>query len=183
MDEWHPEIASQLASLKTADRRTLKVLFRTLQPPNLLQLEGEYEAALLQQGGPIVGWLMRATFRAHGKWIGKAFRASDAQSGEGYNYFQKGDSIQQKLFMDIRIEESQFESGPSMMIDYRKKNWGPIRWLDGEVRQVIPGLLLGFGTLGPRLGGNNSLRRRIPFAMYGPIRPYQLLESNHQVAA
>ncbi len=161
-------------SLRVADRRHLKCIFRDCQPPNMESLVGEFNAELLHQGGRAAGVLTKILFGTSGRWIGKAFCPTSAATGVGYNCFRQGPHVLPKLHMDTFLAASKLDSGQSLVINYANRNLGLIRWLRGEVRQVAPGVLLGIGMFGPRIGRRDRLRRKIPFVMVGPVRPYQL---------
>ncbi len=141
-----PTFTAALETLRGAERRTLKVIFRGLHPPQISELHGEFAAELLDQGGPVgqqlTGWL----FRAYGPWVGKAFCPSQDGLGVGYNCFARSEGIQPRLPMDTSIEPSAMEKWDYMVIDYRRRNRGPIRWLRGELREFSPGVLLGIGS-------------------------------------
>ncbi|MEM7478683.1 MAG: hypothetical protein AAF483_27175 [Planctomycetota bacterium] len=171
--ELNQEQINLLNHFHEVDRRTLKALFTYYEPPELTSLEGEYDAELLSQGSPFMDRIVKRAFGLQGKWLGKAFRAEDQQRGYGYNCFLEGNQVLPRLYMDIRIEPSEWTDGLSMKIDYCSRNRGIIRWLEGEVREATSGLLLGFGSFGPKFG-KGQFRRRIPFVMYGPVRPFQL---------
>lgn len=162
-----------LRDLRTSDRRYLKCVFRDCQPPDMRAMQGEFEAELLHQGGRVNAWVTRLFFCSQGKWVGKAFRPTGADTGVGYNCMLQDQRIVARLPMDTRVADSSLDSGRSMIISYRARNWGLICGLLGEVRQVIPGVLLGMGLFGPKFGRRDIFRRKIPFVMVGPVRPYQ----------
>ncbi len=163
-----------LETLRSTDRVGLKKMFRDLKPPQMETFSGEFDAELLEQGGRVASLLTRSAFGVYGPWIGKAFKPLSATSGTGYNCFRYGDKIMPKLPMDTVIADSRLSRGKSLIINYRAKNSGVVRWLIGELRVVVPTVILGFGAFGPQVGARDVWRRKIPFVLVGPMRSYQL---------
>ncbi len=157
-----------------AERSAVRHEFRSLPPPQMDRLEGEFEAELLDQAGRFCNLLTRGIFASYGQWIGKAFRPLGDNVGVGYNFFQDGPKTVPSLLMDWRIAKSTLDDGQSLIINYRERNRGIIRWLTGELREAHPRIWVGIGTFGPKLGRRDAWRRRIPFLLVGPCRPYQL---------
>jgi hypothetical protein len=164
-----------LQHLRSLTRRELIFLFRTLQPPDMRQFEGEYDSELLHQGGPASDRITRAIFGLGGPWTGKAFSAVSDTEGVGYNCFRDENRTEFKLPMRTEITQSRLDQGRSLIIDYSTMNRGMIRFLKGEVREVAPTVMLGFGAFGPKIGVRDRWRRKIPFVMVGPRRDYQIL--------
>jgi len=157
-----------LQVLRESDRPTLKEMFRKLRPPQTNVLIGEYDAELLDQGGRLSNLLTGYVFGLHGSWIGKAFAPLSKTVGIGYNCFESDGTVVRKLCMDTSIEASKLDNGLSLVIRYQAKNGGLISRLFGEIRQITPNLMLGIGVY-PTF----SHRRKIPFVLSGPCRPYQ----------
>ncbi len=153
-------------------RSTLRALYRRLPAPSMLEVFGEYDAMLLNQGGRLKDWLTARAFQARGNWIGKAFRPLSDQHGEGYNAFVNQTGRYGKLPMDTYIGESLISDGNAFILDYREKSPGIMSWLVGELRMVNPHVLLGIGHFGPRRAHFKGLRRMIPFLLIGPVRHY-----------
>ena len=162
----------RLAELLNTERFGLKLIFQDLPAPCMTDVIGEYDAQLLDQGDRFGSYLTRKVFGSKGPWIGKAFRPLTESTGEGYNACGAVEDRKAILPMDTYIGHSFIVHGHSYMLDYRKKNWGPIRWLVGELRQAGPDLLLGMGTFGPRARKLHKLRRVIPFVLVRSDRPY-----------
>lgn len=155
----------RLAEVLSASRFQLKMMYWNLPTPNIQDVCGQYDAALLDQGDRIGGLLTRLAFGSKGKWTGKAFRPLSETNGEGYNAFDDGAGFLAALSMDTYIGHSYIVPGFSYILDYRSKNRGPIRWLVGELRPVSSEILLGIGTFGPRKVQLHRLRRVIPFVL------------------
>ena len=75
--------------------------------------------------------------------------------------------------MHTQITESALDPGLCLRISYRGKNEGIVEGLTGEVRQVTTNVMIGIGVFGPRIGGRDLWRRKIPFLMVGPRRSFQ----------
>lgn len=163
-----------LNRLRAMTRRELILLFRPLAPPSMREFEGEYDSELLHQGSPTSDRITRAIFGLGGPWTGKAFAPVSDTKGVGYNCFRNQGQATFKLPMQTEIAPSKLEHGRSLIINYAGMNRGLIRYLKGEVREVIPTVMLGFGTFGPKIGARDRWRRKIPFVMIGPRRAYQV---------
>jgi hypothetical protein len=156
--------------LGDGDRLSLRRIFHGSSVPALSEMSGDFDAQLLNQGGILSSLLVRRVFGSHGAWMGKCFRPLSETTGIGHNFFWHEGRIVRKLPMETEITTSSLDDGQVMVLDYRARNRGPIRYLRGEVRQVIPGILLGMGIFGVRLGRRDRWRRKIPFIMVGPRR-------------
>lgn len=167
----------QVAELLSHDHLELKSVFFHLPAPAISEVSGEYDARLLDQGSRLEAFLTDCAFGWRGPWIGKAFRPVSDSAGEGYNTFGTIADRKVDLPMDTYLARSERFYGQSYIIDYRKRNRGPIRWLVGELRQVSDNLLLGMGHFGPREGKFRKLRRVIPFVLARSNREYLLSES------
>ncbi len=163
-----------LERLRTTTRSELMRWFALLSPPKMETFRGEYDAELLNQGNRFAEKLTHAIFGINGVWTGKAFLPTNESQGVGYNCFLDGDKVICKLPMRTEIADSRLDTGRSLFIKYNELNRGAIRWLIGELREVVPTVILGFGTFGPKLGSRDFLRRKIPFVMVGPQREYQV---------
>lgn len=171
--DWTPTQLQLLKELQVADRLRLKQIYCDLSPPSLESFQGEFDAHLLNQDGWLSTVLIRAAFRSRGKWVGKAFRQTGENEGTGYNCFLDGDRIIGGLEMDTTIGASWLDGLPSLLIIYRRRHGGLLRWFDGEVRHLTDNLYLGMGLFGPRIEGHSRWQRKIPFLLIGPRRPYQ----------
>lgn len=161
-----------LAELLSLDRLKLKLFYWNLPTPDVASVMGEYDAQLLDQGDRVCSYLTHRVFGSKGPWLGKAFRPLSDVTGEGYNAFGTEEDRRAMLHMDTYIDHSLIVPGYSYILDYKKRNLGPIRWLRGEVRQVSDSLLLGMGTFGPRRRSLHRLRRVIPFVLARSQREY-----------
>lgn len=159
--------------IRSLSRFDVKMMYWDLKVPDLQEVSGEYDAFLLDQGDFIGSFLTKVLFRSQGPWRGKAFRPISESSGEGYNLFGSEESPRTVLRMDTYIGHSQIVPGFAYILDYRRRNFGPIRWLLGEIRQVTPEILLGIGTFGPRGCEKARFRRVIPFILKHSRRRYR----------
>lgn len=164
-------------TLSTGDLRRLSTdellqLFRSLEAPDIREMQGEYTASLLAQPNWLAkaaGWAAVANpFRS---WLCKAFRPVDGETGRGYNTFLQGDRVVQRYPMLTLLAPSRFDGQPAYQLVYRyfKSACGDVHMVD-EVRRVAPGLYLGIGTY-----GFTNAQRRIPypFLLEGPVAPYR----------
>lgn len=180
MDDLNIEQQDFVTSLRSRSRGEIKALFRDCDPPELLKLRGEFKAMLLSQGNAMLDGIISRAFKLYGDWTGKAFCGTSETTGFGYNCFASKRGSIAKLFMDLRIGPSSWTSGDSMYLEYGHRNRGLIRWLEGEVRQAMPGVLLGFGSFGIKVGQRDKLRRRIPFLLYGPTADFRFASDLEQ---
>ena len=148
--------------------RTLEV-FSTLSAPEFSEMDGEYDATFLDQGGPFLNTFNIAVLNSplNGMWLGKAFTPSDKDTGHGYNMFWRLGRMERKYRMRTRITASRFDSKPVFQVEYAGFNtlWGWIRMHD-EIRKMQKGLYLGIGSWGP---AGKILN---PFMIQGPIGPF-----------
>lgn len=175
------EQAECLERLRGLNRAELKHEYRELKPPQLTDLTGEFEAELLCQGGTFSEVLTRRLLNSYGRWIGKAFEPTSEEVGFGYTCFGKGEEVVANLTSTIRIGPSLTGTGSAMLIEYPASR-GMARLMADEVRQMCPGLLLGIGTYGFKLGQRDRWRRKMPFALLGPVRPLQLIQAHSKAA-
>lgn len=163
-------------TLSAGDLRRLSTdellqLFCTLEAPGIEEMQGEYTASLLAQPN----WLATATGRAAvanplRRWLCKAFRPVDGETGRGYNSFLQGGRVVQRYPMLTLLAPSRFDGRPAYQLIYRqfKSACGDVHMVD-EVRRVASGLYLGIGTW-----GFTAAQRRIPlpFVLEGPVATY-----------
>lgn len=165
-----------LDDLRKMDRREVKSLFRQSPAPEIEEMNGEYAAELLNQGGRVANWIIGRLFSSAGDWRGKAFQSTGPDSGIGYNYFmQRGEKVK-RLPMLTYFDETPFAGGRSLILDYFSTSRGPIRAMRGNVRRWQPGVYIGFATIGATSRRPDGLSRKIPFAMVGPTHPFELPE-------
>ena len=173
--ELNPEQSGFMDQLRSLNRSELKQLYRELEPPSFDQIKGEFESELLCQGGSFSEALTRKLLNSYGEWVGKAFEPTTDQMGYGYTCFNKGGVVHAALPSVIRIGDSLTGNGQAMLIEYPASR-GMARLMADEVRQLCPGLLLGIGTYGVKFGQRDRWRRKMPFALLGPVRPLQMTQ-------
>ncbi|MCA9135292.1 MAG: hypothetical protein KDB00_01000 [Planctomycetales bacterium] len=161
-----------LLNLLSVDRFRLKMIYWSLPTPTISEIEGEYDAQLLDQGDALGSFVTRRLFASKGPWLGKAFRPVSESIGQGYNAFGTAEEREALLPMNTYIDHSLMVPGYSYILDYQRLNRGPIRWLRGELRIASPSILLGMGIFGPRSRKLHKLRRVIPFVLVRSDRPY-----------
>lgn len=158
--------AAELKAMSLGD--VLKV-FRDLEPPSVAELDGEFVATLLDQGGPAMNVISSFSTNVPRRWLGKAFEPIDDDEGHGYNWFQGGARTVRRYRMKTYVGGSAVDGGRSYILEYRPYNSGFMRSMVDEVRRVAPGLYLGLG----RVGFGRWMRMRLyPFMLEGPVGPY-----------
>ena len=77
-------------SVRSLSAPELSALFRTLDAPDMNEMDGEFAPFLLRQWHPVVDraaqWLMNSALLPF-RWTGKAFRPLSSMEGRGYNIF------------------------------------------------------------------------------------------------
>lgn len=169
----------RIEQLRPLERFELKRVYRQLAPPMISEVDAEYGAVMLSQGGGLSTTIVRRAFSSQGPWIGKGFRPLTVTQGEGYNVFGDPYDRQIKLLMDTYIAQSNVAEGTAYILDYRQRNRGAICWLRGELRVLSENVLLGFGTFGPWRNSLRRFRRSIPFLLYRTGASVLPLSSTH----
>ena len=166
----HDIDASSLRDMSVPD---LIGLFKTLEAPTIVEMDGEFDATLLRQPS-VFATLSGAVMVRNplSPWRAKAFRPVDATGGRGYNTFRPVFASQDvRMYpMLTAIARSRYDGRPVYQLDYRPFDTlnGRINMID-EIRRVKPGLYLGFGTWG--LSARQQMIP-LPFSLVGPARPY-----------
>jgi hypothetical protein len=155
-------------ALRDAESLAVKKLFFSLTAPPMEVLSGDYHAELLDQGSRFANSVIRLAFASGGNWVGKGFEPHDAKTGVGYNCFMSRGSQIRKLPMRTELRRSELDDLESLTLNYQHDNFGLIRFLTGEVRQVSPHIMLGIGVYQIKLGRFRSKRRLIPFLLFEP---------------
>lgn len=159
--------------LKCLTLKETMALFRTLSPPEFSEMDGEYEAGLLDHGNLLKNHVSLCAMNLpliHEHWLGKAFTPEGGNRGHGYNGFWVGGRAVRKYRMDTSITASRFDGRPSFQLvyDHYDSLCGRIHMVD-EVRKLEEGLYLGVGTW-----GYIEPQRKIPLPFYlsGPVGPF-----------
>ncbi|MBU0992021.1 MAG: hypothetical protein KJ737_05965 [Proteobacteria bacterium] len=180
------------------DRKQLMALFCQLESPSISEMNGEYRAALLDNGhviNQLLAWFY--LYFTWGPWQHKAFEPIDAHCGHGYNTFVTSQSSLSencilagfdkmlhiaKLLFQVRsparmarflknnttIVASVFDGRPSFQLNYRYYNQFYTNTMIDELRKVNDRLFLGIGRLKVTFGKYNPF----PFALMGPPDPW-----------
>lgn len=172
-EESAPAIEWTVEKLKGLSNSQAIELFATLLAPPFSEMDGEYEAALLDQGNPIKnasGKLFLNNPLLFGRWLCKAFTPGDGDPGHGYNSFRKFGKVVRKFRMETRIVPSRFDGKDVFRLYYPayRSFTGNINMVD-EVRKVHEGLYLGLGTWG---FSEKQRLIRLPFYLSGPIHEF-----------
>lgn len=128
----------------------LLALFATLDVPSIAEMNGEYAASLLRQPSVLAavsGWA--TVVNPLMPWLCKSFRPVDAETGRGYNTFNRLGRVIQLFPMQTVIAPSRYDGKPAYTLVYRAYHslCGDINMVD-EVRRLGDGLYLGIGTWG-----------------------------------
>jgi hypothetical protein len=143
-------------------------VFFAAETPSLGDLNGEYEAQLIQAG--ILAFaldFMTRKLYGPGAWEGIAFFPFEKDEGTGYNIFQDEEeeaAVNRTREMDTYIDQSVFGEGNALHTVYRPYNSGLVKGLRQELRQINDALFLGVGYM-PALAGKIN---PIPFLLVGP---------------
>jgi hypothetical protein len=152
----------------------LAALFRTLDAPDMDEMNGEFAPFLLRQWHPVVDraaqWLMNGALLPF-RWTGKAFRPLSATEGRGYNMFHLAGRTLRSFPMRTVLAPSAIDGRPSYQLVYAAFHspLGYVRVVD-ELRRLQEGIYLGIGA-----AGFAPWQRRVPFpfVLQGPVAPYE----------
>lgn len=184
--------------LMKLNRRQLVELFLQLDAPAMSEMQGEYRAALLDNGYVIINFLGKLYLHfTWGDWQHKAFEPLGEQHGHGYNTFITTQSrLYENYFLAIFMKmvsiirsflrlnspqrlarimlnktsmvSSVFDGRPSFQLSYRDYNTFFTNTMTDEVRKVNDRLFLGIGRLTITFGKYNPM----PFVLMGPPDPW-----------
>ncbi|MBI2691950.1 MAG: hypothetical protein HYX29_08415 [Solirubrobacterales bacterium] len=164
------EVATYL-DLREAGSFELLSFFRDLPSPGIKEMNGDYDATLLQQpslAAEINGFF--AVGLPFSPWLSKGFRPVNETEGRGYNSFRQLGKVIQRYPMRTMIAPSRYDGRDSYTLIYRayRSMCGAINMVD-EIRRVNDGLYLAIGTW-----GFTKRQRQIPlpFALRATDRPY-----------
>ncbi len=162
--------APTAAELKAMSLADVLAVFGELPAPSLDEMEGEYVATLLDQGGTAMNVVSFLATNVPRRWLGKAFQPVEgAEHGHGYNWFQGKIRTVRRYRMKTYVARSAIDDGTSYVLEYRPYNRGPMGSMVDEVRRVAPGLYLGVGRVGL---GRLMRTRHYPFLLEGPVGPF-----------
>lgn len=158
------------AELKAMALGDVLAVFRELEAPSLAEMDGEFVATLLDQGGTAINVVSLLATNVPRRWLGKAFQPVEgAEHGHGYNWFQGRIRTVRRYRMKTYVARSAIDDGTSYILEYRPFNGGLMRSMIDEVRRVAPGLYLGVGRVGV---GRWMRTRSYPFLLEGPVGPF-----------
>lgn len=160
-----PKDAAELLRLPYADALRL---FGELPAPRLDELDGEYRAELLDQGGALRLWVALWFVHQRGLWLAKAFTPTSSTDGRGYNLFLVGSSLRRGTRMRTALRPSAYDGRLAYQLDYSAFQGGLLGTMRDEVRKVADGLYLGLGAV----GYTRYMRRPSPFVLEGPVAPF-----------
>ncbi len=174
--------AATYDDVEKLSRKDKVQLFYAANTPDFKALNGEYEARLLSGG--VLG-SSSALFTHHvfptglltlnTRWVGKAFRGDNKDTGQGYNIFLENNSDGSTSTLRIRPMKTSMgvsklgkDGKISFLVDYGADNSGTIHSMRDEIRQINENLFIGAGYMG--LGGGPI--NPAPFALIGPPKPW-----------
>jgi hypothetical protein len=178
-------VAPETAAFSDAEKLSRKdkmQLFYAAEIPDISALNGEYEAKLLSGGvlGPSSALFTHHIFPTgrvtpRTRWVGKAFKANNGNSGEGYNVFSQKNPGGAAKTLRIRpmktalaVSKVGKDGKRSFQVDYSADNTGMIHSMRDEIRQINKNLFIGAGYMA--LGGGPM--NPAPFALIGPPKPW-----------
>ena len=160
-------MSNDLFDLMKMRRKALLSVFRELDAPEVLEMDGEFRATLLDQGAWVHNFITIVAFNMPGIWISKSFYPLSETDGRGYNSFRVGANIKKTYPMRTYVGPSRLDGKPSYHLDYgtlNKSNVASFTKLAGEVRKYDDAVYLGIGTAD---FGFSRLRREQPFVLEG----------------
>ena len=164
----------EIRDIKSMRTGKLLELFKTLDAPDLEEMNGEYGASVLRQRNvllSVAGPVSISNPAYPGKWLCKAFRPVGENRGRGYNAFKHFGRVVQRWPMLTVIAPSRYDGNPAYQLVYRRYRslCGDVHMVD-EVRRLEEGVYLGIGTM-----GYSHAQRQIPlpFLLTGPIGSYR----------
>ncbi|MFX0105843.1 MAG: hypothetical protein ACFE75_10150 [Candidatus Hodarchaeota archaeon] len=165
-EEWTVE------KLKKMTFEELLELYKKLPPPLFEEMDGEYDAYMLDTGSELNNqfseWLMYKT--AMGVWKGKGYTPKTSSTGEGYNRFVIDGKERRHLRFGTDMNVSFFDSKPILRMRYKAfKNLFAITDVIDEVRKLDESIYLCFSS---RIDENGERGQPGPFCLTGPIGKY-----------
>lgn len=160
------------AGLEQLSVEQLLALFRTLAPPTIDEMHGEYAAKLLRQPSLLATLAGQCSVsNPLMPWLCKAFRPVGTENGRGYNTFRLLGRVVQRFPMQTLIAPSRYDGQPAYQLVYRAYHsfCGDIHMVD-EIRCIAPNLYLGIGTWGFT---DKQRQVALPFLLEGPVAPYR----------
>jgi hypothetical protein len=161
-----------LEELIKLNREQVVDLFRTLEAPALEELTGEFTGHVPDGGDPEnrrrIDERMFNENSWLGYWLGKAYRVTGDNVGEGYNMGRRPDGRTDRfLRFGTYVGPSQIDGQPSIVMTYSSfNNPSGNRDLIDEIRKLSDGVYLGLGSARAEDG---SRTRPGPFVLTGPI--------------
>lgn len=154
-------------------------LYHRLPAPDFDEMNGEFSAAILEQGSASAYLAAVIAVNIKGRWLCKAFEPSGPNEGHGYNSFMTPRGVKRSGRMRTRIGPSKIpgDTNRSFHLEYADfndfKKGGPggafVHTMFDEVRKAAPGLYLGIGRVGFT---KKQLAELHPFVLEGPVAAF-----------
>lgn len=164
--EWTAERA---LALSTTD---ILELFETLSAPAFSELDGEYTGHAhmgdTEESRRQVTAVMYDENSVQGYWLGKAYKPTGDDVGEGYNHWRRsGGAVERNLRFGTHMGDSRLDGRPALIMTYASfdNRSGAVDLVD-EIRKLGDGLYLGAATV-QKPDGTRS--KPGCFVLVGPI--------------
>lgn len=166
-----------LDALMALPERQQLDLWSSMPAPTMSDLQGEFVGLKSLEDQDAESWRrLLETFwnpQGHlGYWLGKAFRATSADAGEGYNIWSRlGGRIRRFHRFSTCIAPSLVDGRPSLHLRYASfRNQAADTDLVDELRVYGDQIFVGAATRGAPEGGRTS---PTAFVMIGPGQPWR----------
>lgn len=162
-----------LEQLLAMDHDEILALWRTLPTATLEELDGHYQGLTPNAGDPAqqastAEYLFNEN-SPRGYWLGKAFKKTGPNAGEGYNRWRfPGGAIKRSLRFTTEVGTSLIDGKPALMMYYGAFN-SNITLVD-EVRKLDEYIYVGLGAIEAEGGGRSDTPGH--FILIGPQDPW-----------
>lgn len=160
------------ADLEKCGAEELSAIFAQLPAPAMQEMDGEYDATLLQQPSSTAKLFARLVLANPAwPWQCKAFRPLNEDLGRGYNIFRLMGRDWLCFPMQTLIAPSRFDGKPAYQLVYRAYHsiTAAMHVVD-EIRRVNAKLYLGLGTWG---FSDRQRQKPMPFLLEATTRQYR----------
>jgi hypothetical protein len=153
--------------LQKLTRAQALAFFSTLPAASHEELDGEYEGFLMW---PENEEAARRSAEFMSRWMGKAYKRTGPNSGEGYNRWRQESGVSRWMRFATDVAPSNFDGKTVFRMRYGAfRNDPGAKDLVDEIRRVRPGLYLCIATLRADDGGRTPPG---PFGLAGPVGPW-----------
>ena len=151
-------------------------LWKTLPPATIQELQGHYMGLVPNSGDPKrqagMADYMYSEKSVRGYWLGKVFRQTGENSGEGYNIWRfPNGKIVRNLRLATQVGKSLIDDRQSLLLNYGAYNKST---LTDELRKVEDGVFIGAATT---LTSDGKRSQPDHFFLIGPIDTWVDIET------